>query len=62
MKSGDIVKFKKVVDEGDETLRMVVDWVDGERVQVISLVNMAIKPTHIFPLSELEVVDIDPKS
>lgn len=58
MKSGDIVKFKTVVDKGDETIRMVVNWVDGGRVHVTALVDMEIKPTYIYPESELEVVDI----
>ena len=56
MKSGDIVKFKKVVDAGDETLRMVVDWVDGGRVHVTALVDMELKPTNIYPESDLVVV------
>lgn len=60
MKTGDIVKFKTVVDKGDEDLKMVVNWVDGGRVQVTALVNMELKPTYIYPESDLEVVESAP--
>ena len=41
MKKGDIVKFRKAVDPGDERLRMILlEDPDGGRVLVESVVNM----------------------
>lgn len=39
MKKGDIVKFRKAVDPGDENLRMILlEDPDGVRVLVVSVV------------------------
>lgn len=57
MKAGDIVKFRKIVDKGDETVRMRVDWVDGGRVHVTALMGMEINPAYIYPESDLDVVE-----
>jgi hypothetical protein len=56
MKQGDIVKFKEVVDSGDETLRMVLlENPDGGRVLVAAIVDMNIKPTSRHNIEDLEV-------
>lgn len=56
MKKGDIVKFKKVVDAGDETLRMVLlENPDGGRVLVAAVVDMNIKPTSRHNVEDLEL-------
>jgi hypothetical protein len=56
MQKGDIVKFKKVVDAGDETLRMVLlENPDGGRVLVAAIVDMNIKPTSRHNIEDLEV-------
>lgn len=56
MKKGDIVKFKKVVDEGDEDLRMVLlEDPDGGRVLVAAIVDMNLKPTSRYNVEDLEV-------
>ncbi len=57
MKAGDIVKFKKVVDKGDETVRMQVNWVDGGRVHVTALMGMELNPTYIYPETDLVAVE-----
>jgi len=60
MKKGDIVKFKRVVDPGDENVRMVLlEDPDGGRVRVQALVDMTIPPTYIYPVEELEPIDIN---
>ena len=58
MKSGDIVKFKDVVDPGDTSIRMELleDPMCG-RVLVKTLVDMHIQPTYIYMVDDLEVVD-----
>jgi hypothetical protein len=56
MQKGDIVKFKKVVDVGDEDLRMVLrEDPDGGRVLVVAIVDMYFKPTHRYNVEDLEV-------
>ena len=56
MQKGDIVKFKKVVDAGDEDLRMVLlEDPDGGRVLVVAIVDMKIKPTYRYNVEDLEV-------
>jgi hypothetical protein len=56
MKKGDIVKFKAVVDEGDEKIRMVLlEDPDGGRVLVQALVDMTIKPTARYLVEDLDV-------
>ena len=55
MKRGDIVKFKEVVDEGDEHLRMVVlEDEDGGRVHIQELVGMRLNPTARYNVQDLE--------
>ena len=61
MKKGDIVKFKTVVDPGDETLRMVLlEDPDGGRVLVEALVDMNLRPTNRYNIDDLEVCDEQP--
>jgi hypothetical protein len=56
MKKGNIVKFKKVVDAGDENIRMVLlENPDGGRVLVEDIVDMNLKPTCRYNVDELEV-------
>lgn len=56
MKKGDIVKFKQVVDAGDEDLRMVLlENPDGGRVLVVAIVDMNLKPTSRYNVEDLEV-------
>ena len=58
MKKGDIVRFKKIVDPGDENLRMrLLEDPDGGRVLVVSLVGMSINPTSIYPVDDLVVCE-----
>lgn len=60
MKKGDIVKFKNVVDVGDEDLRMVLlENPDGGRVLVEAIVEMNLKPTSRYNIEDLEVCDKD---
>ncbi len=55
MKKGDVVKFKKVVDAGDEVLRMVLlENPDRGRVLVEAIVDMSIKPTSRHNVEDLE--------
>lgn len=54
MRKGDIVKFRKVVDVGDEDLRMILlEDPYGGRVLVEGVVDMKIRPTipNIFFIS-----------
>ncbi len=56
MQNGDIVKFKKVVDAGDEALRMVLlENPDRGSVLVEAIVDMNIKPTYRHNVEDLEV-------
>lgn len=55
MKRGDIVKFKEVIDKGDEHLRMVVlEDEDGGRVHVVELAGMSLNPTARYNVKDLE--------
>ena len=54
MKKGDIVKFKDVVDPGDEEVRMrLLEDPDGGRVLVEALVGMEFNPTYVYPVKDL---------
>lgn len=56
MNRGDVVKFKEVIDAGDEELRMVVlEDEDGERVLVQTLVGMRLNPTFRYNVRDLEI-------
>lgn len=56
MRMGDIVRFKEVVDAGDEELRMVVlEDEDGGRVLVQALIGMRLNPTYRYNTKDLEV-------
>lgn len=58
MKAGNIVKFKKIIDAGDEDIRMVVlEDADRERVLVEALVGMNFNPTYRYNVEDLEVCD-----
>lgn len=58
MRRGNIVRFKKVVDTGDENLRMVVlEDEDGGLVLVQALVGMRLNPTYRYNAQDLEVCD-----
>jgi len=53
---GDIVKFRNVVDAGDENLRMILlEDPDGGRVLVESIVDMKIRPTDRYNVDDLEL-------
>lgn len=61
MKKGDIVKFKNVVDEGDERVIMrLLEDPDGGRVRVetvLILPDIAPVPSqNIYPTNDLEVI------
>lgn len=56
MKRGNIVKFKDVIDAGDDELRMVVlEDEDGGRVLVQALVGMKLNPTSRYNVRDLEI-------
>lgn len=56
MKKGDIVKFRKAVDPGDEDLRMILlEDPDGGRVLVESIVDMNIRPTYRYNVEDFVV-------
>ena len=56
MKKGNIVKFRNIVDAGDENLRMILlEDPDGGRVLVESIVDMKIRPTYRYNVEDLEV-------
>jgi hypothetical protein len=56
MKKGDVVKFKNIVDAGDENVRMVLlEDSGGGRVLVEIICDMNIKPTYRYKVEELEV-------
>ena len=57
MKKGDVVKFKTVVDAGDENIRMrLLEDPDGGRVLVEDLLGMHINPTSRYNVEDLELV------
>ena len=57
MKKGDVVKFKFVVDAGDENIKMrLLEDPDGGRVLVESLQGMNINPTSRYNVEDLELV------
>lgn len=54
MKKGDIVRFREVVDPGDEEVRMrLLEDPDGGRVLVEALMGMELNPTYIYPVNDL---------
>lgn len=58
MKAGNIVKFKNIIDAGDEDIRMVVlEDADRERVLVEALVGMNFNPTYRYNVEDLVVCD-----
>ncbi len=58
MKKGDLVKFKKSVDPGDDTLRMFLeDNPENGRVLVRCLVDMAIQPTSVYLVEDLKLCE-----
>jgi len=62
MKKGDVVKFKKIVDPGDENVRMVLlEDPDGGRVLVEYISDLNIKPTFRYDVQELEVSSKNPE-
>lgn len=59
MKIGDIVKFRKAVDPGDENLRMILlEDPDGGRVLIESVVDMKIRPTCRYNIENLKNIQI----
>lgn len=59
MKKGDIVKFRKAVDPGDENLRMILlEDPDGGRVLIESVVDMKIRPTCRYNIENLKNIQI----
>lgn len=60
MKKGDIVKFKKEVDPGDDKVRMrLLEDPDGGRVFVESLIGLTYNPTARYLVDDLMVCDED---
>jgi hypothetical protein len=58
MKKGDTVKFKNIVDKGDETARMILlENPDGGRVLVEDICSLPIRPTRVLPVKDLEVTE-----
>ena len=58
MKAGNIVKFKKIIDSGDEDIRMVIlEDADRGRVLVGALVGMKLNPTYRYNVEDLELCD-----
>jgi len=58
MKAGNIVKFKNVIDAGDEDIRMVIlEDADRGRVLVEALVGMKFNPTYRYNTDDLEICD-----
>lgn len=56
MKAGNIVKFKNVIDAGDEDIRMVIlENADRGRVLVEALVGMKLNPTYRYNAEDLIV-------
>jgi len=54
VKKGDVVKFRKVVDPGDDRIIMrLMENPDGGRALVESLVGMTINPTSIYQVDDL---------
>lgn len=57
MKKYDVVKFKTVVDAGDENVRMtILENPDGGRVLVEVICDMTIRPTCRYNAEDLEVL------
>jgi len=58
MKKGDVVKFRNVVDAGDENVHMVLlEDPDGGRVLVADICDMNIKPTSRYNVEDLEICE-----
>lgn len=58
MRKGDLVKFKTVVDPGDDEIRMVLrEDPDGGRVLVADLIDMTFLPTKVVLVDDIELVD-----
>lgn len=59
MKPGDVVKFREVLEDGDEDARFAVLEMRGDRVLVQSLdpafANWRLKPTTVYSVKELEI-------
>jgi hypothetical protein len=54
MKKGDIVRFKKVGDPGDDKLRMILlEDPNGDRVLVETLLGWEINPTYVYLINDL---------
>jgi len=54
LKKGDRVRFRRVVDQGDDKIVMVLlEDPDGGRVLVESLIWESLNPTRVLPTSEL---------
>ncbi len=67
LKKGDRVRFRRVVDPGDDKILMVLlEDPDGGRVLVESLIWDKLNPTRVLPISELikvtETKDVMKKS
>ena len=63
MRRGDVVKFRKVVDPGDDRIRMrLLEDPDGGRVLVESLVGMTINPTSVYPVDDLVECESDKRT
>ncbi len=57
-KNGQIVKFSKPLDPGDETAQMVILEMRGDRALTQTLnTGMVIAPTGVYMVDELDVID-----
>lgn len=56
MKVGDVVRYRKEVDQGDDLCRFVVSEMRGDRALLTEFAvchDMSIKPTYVVPLTDL---------
>ena len=56
MKIGDVVKFREILEPGDDLCRFVVRELRGDRVLVEEFAvcqHMSIKPHDVFPIADL---------
>jgi hypothetical protein len=57
MKVGQKVKFKEILEQGDEELRFIVLEDKGDRVLVQAVVDLPFPPTYTYLKSELVVTE-----
>ena len=59
IKKGDFLKFKEILEEGDENLIfLAIENEDGGRVKVQAVnVNLTLKPVHIYESKDLKKIE-----